>query len=205
MKGQKGNRLVCPQNDYVVIDTETTGVNIYTSEIIELAALKVVNGEVVDTFQSLVKPDNPIPLEVTYINDITNEMVKDAPKLDSVLCDYLDFLGDSVLVGHNINIFDLNILNNASLNLYGHVLSNDFVDTMYLARCCIHGQESYTLSSIADYLRVQVKFKHRALDDCITTYKCYECYEKMKHMELKNYFTDSNSKKGPRWRNKFER
>jgi DNA polymerase III epsilon subunit-like protein len=54
VKGQKGNRLVCPQNDYVVIDTETTGVNIYTSEIIELAALKVVNGEVVDTFQSLV-------------------------------------------------------------------------------------------------------------------------------------------------------
>lgn len=67
VKGQKGNRLVCPQNDYVVIDTETTGVNIYTSEIIELAALKVVNGEVVDTFQSLVKPDNPIPLEVTIV------------------------------------------------------------------------------------------------------------------------------------------
>ena len=179
----KGNLTLSPQEDYVVIDTETTGLSINTCEIVEIAALKVINGQVIDTFQSLIKPRGKIPRQATLVNKINDEMVMDAPTLDSVMIKFLDFVSDSVLVGHNINSYDLNILYDASLRLFEIPLSNDFVDTMKLARHCVYGLNDYTLSSIAKHLEVEVKVEHRALDDCYTTYKCYEKLKRMECME----------------------
>lgn len=103
-KGKKLNKYV---KDYVVFDLETTGTSCICDEVVEISAIKVLNGQVVEEFSTLVNPQIPIPFWATDLNGITDKMVANAPTFDKALADFLTFAGDMILVGHNIHTFDM--------------------------------------------------------------------------------------------------
>lgn len=174
MKSHKGKRLVKYVPDYVVFDLETTGVNVIKDDIIEISAVKVLGGKVADTFSTLVNPGRPIPYYATQVNGITDEMVEDAPDIREALADFLTFAGDAVLVGHNIQSFDLNFVSNATEGLFGKTVENDYIDTLYMARSCLPELSHHKLVDVASYFHISAEGAHRALNDCIMNQKCYE-------------------------------
>jgi DNA polymerase-3 subunit epsilon len=170
---QTGSRLSILPYDFVVIDVETTGLDPYSDEIIELAALKVINHRIEDTFQCLIKPEFPISGYITRINGITNEMVKDSPVIAEVLPNYLEFLGDSILFGHNIR-FDINFISEACKQCCLSPLANDYVDMLPLSRKAVKEIPNHKLATLIRAFGIEVSCFHRALADCESTYKCYE-------------------------------
>lgn len=160
--------------DYVVLDTETTGYSCHTESLIELAAVKVRNGQIIDSFQSLVAPSTPLPENVSELTGITSEMLADAPDLRSVLPDFIDFIGELPFVGHNIP-FDLAFINEACAQLF--ILGLDEtkqIDTLPLSREKFPGRKNYKLKDVAAYCGIPIGNLHRALDDCELTMQCYE-------------------------------
>lgn len=174
MKSHKGKRFVKYVPDYVVFDLETTGVDVIKDDIIEISAVKVLGGKVADTFSTLVNPGRPIPYYATQVNGITDEMVEDAPDIREALADFLAFAGDAVLVGHNIQSFDLNFVSNAAEGLFGKTVENDYIDTLYMARSCLPELSHHKLVDVASYFHISAEGAHRALNDCIMNQKCYE-------------------------------
>ena len=174
MKSHKGKRLVKYVPDYVVFDLETTGVEVIKDDIIEISAERVLGGKVADTFSTLVNPGRPIPYYATQVNGITDEMVEDAPDIREALADFLAFAGNAVLVGHNIQSFDLNFVSNAAEGLFGKTVENDYIDTLHMARSCLPELSHHKLVDVASYFHISAEGAHRALNDCIMNQKCYE-------------------------------
>ena len=107
MRDYKGKRWEKHFNDYTVIDLETCGlIGDDRLSVIELSAIKVRDGRVVDEFSSLVNPKRSIPPLITSITGIDNSMVAEAPTGQDIMCKYLDFIGGDIVVGYNINAFD---------------------------------------------------------------------------------------------------
>lgn len=182
----KGKSIIDNLSDYVVVDVETTGLDVNFCEIIELGAVKVKNGIVVDTFDSLVQPrkhyyDSEENDEETYyyvddfitsLTGITNEMLDKAPSQADILPMFRAFLGDSVLVGHNIS-FDIRFIYSAFMNELGVPLTNDYVDTMRVSRRLFPENAHHRLRDTAASCNVAYKKGHRALEDCKITQACY--------------------------------
>lgn len=160
--------------DYVVFDLETTGVNPDLDDIIEISAVRVCGHRVADTCSTLVNPHRPIPASATQINGITDDMVKDAPDLKEAMERFLDFIGENVLVGHNIHTFDMNFVHDAAQRTLGRVPLNDYVDTLYMARSALPELSHHRLTDIAEHFRIETKGAHRALQDCMMNQLCYE-------------------------------
>ena len=156
---------------YCVLDLETTGLSFRTEKITEVGIMKIKNGEVIDSFETFVNPEKPIPPKVVEVTNITDDMVKDAPKIEEVFPKILEFVGDSVLVAHNAD-FDIGFLkHNASiLNLK---LENTSLDTLRLAKDLFPDFKKYKLGIIADKLGITVDVAHRALDDVKTTVQVF--------------------------------
>lgn len=173
-RAYKGKQLVNYVPDYVVFDLETTGVSCIKDAIIEISAVKVRKGKIIDTFSTLVNPDRPIPTAATAVNGITNDMVADAPYLKDVLGDFLEFIGNDILVGHNIHCFDTNFIYDAALDLFGKPVTNDFIDTLFMARKCLPKLGHHRLVDVAEHFQISTTGAHRALNDCIMNQKCYE-------------------------------
>lgn len=169
-----GNRLVKYVPDYVVFDLETTGISCTRDSIIEISAVKVKQKKATDTFSTLVNPQRSIPYQATKVNGITDEMVEDAPLLEEALADFLEFIGDFVLVGHNIQAFDLNFIYRDAQNLFGKEIKNDYIDTLHMARRCLPQLSHHKLTDLAAYFHISTAGAHRALNDCIMNQKCYE-------------------------------
>ncbi len=174
----KGNKLEKNIDDYTIVDIETTGLSPTNNKIIEIAAIKVKDSKVIDTFQKLVNPNENINYFITKLTGITNNMVKTADDIENVIQEFHEFLGDSVIIGHNVN-FDINFLYHNLYNTNGKHLSNDYIDTMYLGRKVVPGLSNYKLESLTNHFNISYNGAHRALNDCMFT---YECYEKMKIM-----------------------
>ena len=102
-RAERRRKIANTPNRYVVIDLETTGLNPQYDFITEFGAVLVENSEIVDTFEQFVKPKKRIPEEVEDLTGITNEMVSDAPSINIVLPKFLKFIGNDILVGHNID------------------------------------------------------------------------------------------------------
>lgn len=100
-------------------------------------------------------------------------MLKNAPEISDVLEDYVSFIGNDIAVGHNITSFDVNIIYDAYLKYYDKYFTNNMIDTYHYARCCDIDAEGYQLNSIAKYFGIEYE-AHRALNDCIANFKCYE-------------------------------
>lgn len=166
---EKGKSLIDFPSSYVVIDLETTGLDPFFDEIIEIGALKVENGIIIDKYQTLVKPENEIDEYVEELTGITNEMLADAPKPETILTDIIDFIGDNVLVGHNVN-FDINFLYDYSVGFYNKTVSNDFVDTMRLSKRLLPELAHHRLCDLIKHYSIECNAQHRALEDCYSTY-----------------------------------
>lgn len=158
--------------DYTVLDLETTGLNPSTDLIIEFAAVKVRNGQIIDTFQSLCDPGFPIPPAIEVITGITTEMVRFAPNPRSVLPDFLDFVGDDFTVGHNV-LFDVRFI--AATN---GEFKNAYIDTMKIFRKLHPNLLHHRLSDMVDFYNKQNESAHRALSDCFATQACFDAMNK---------------------------
>lgn len=180
----KGKRREHYVSDYVVFDLETTGISPARDAIIEISALKVEGGIVVEEFSTLVNPHRHIPAGATAVNGITDEMVADAPDLQEVMEAFLRFIGNRILVGHNIHTFDTNFVYDAALELFGQEMKNDYVDTLYLARRCIPQLAHHTLGDVSAYFGIDTKGAHRALNDCYMNQKCFEQLGKLEVPEM---------------------
>ena len=160
--------------DYTVFDLETTGISCICDNIIEISAVKVRGGVITDSFSCLVNPERPIPYRASQINHITDEMVADEPDIREVLPDFLNFLGDDVLVGHNIAGFDMKFLYRDCEKYFQCVPGNDYVDTLKLARVTLSGLPNYRLTTLAEHYRLSTHGAHRALNDCRMNQQVFE-------------------------------
>lgn len=158
-------------DDYVVLDIETTGLATY-SEIIEIAAVRVRNNVIADQFEAFVKPLRSIPQKITLITGITNKMVENAEPIEKVLADFHGFVGNDVLIGHNIKSFDMRIIN-AQAAKCGIDFSNELVDTLLMARRLLP-IEKKSLADVCAYYNVVNNTAHRALSDVLATNECYQ-------------------------------
>ena len=170
-QGKNLNRYV---PDYVLFDLETTGISCTSDDVIEISAVKVRDGQLVDSFSSLVNPGRPIPYAASQVNNITDDMVADAPTMEEILPAFLSFFGDDVLVGHNIERFDLRFLNRDCMVRFGRVPGNDYVDTLRFARCRLAGLPSYRLTALAEHYSLSTFGAHRALNDCRMNQQVFE-------------------------------
>lgn len=167
----KGKSLVLFPEDYTVVDIETTGFDPMFDEIIEVAGIKYRGRNEVGRFQSLVKPDDGIPDYITALTGISNEMVADAPGIEDVLPRFLEFIGEDIVVGHNVH-FDVNFIYDYAEGFELKPFSNDLVDTLRLSRRLYPELQSHKLSALAAHFGVEPDGEHRALADCVTTQKC---------------------------------
>lgn len=167
----KGKSLLLFPEDYTVVDIETTGFDPMFDEIIEVAGIKYRGRNEVGRFQSLVKPDDGIPDYITALTGISNEMVADAPSIEDVLPRFLEFIGEDLVVGHNVH-FDVNFIYDYAEDFELKPFSNDLVDTLRLSRRLYPELQSHKLSALAAHFGVEPDGEHRALADCVTTQKC---------------------------------
>lgn len=180
MRTDKGRRLEKHLDDYTVIDIETCGISSEArKKIIELSAIRVRGGTVVDEFSSLVNPRISIPSEIVSITGIDDSMVADALLIDQVIPAFLEFIGDDVIVGYNINTFDYNILYDLSETIMSRSISNDFVDVIYASKRTINGLEDWKQTTVCSSLGIECSGAHRALVDCQITKRLYDAlYER---------------------------
>lgn len=175
MLGNHGGKLVHTYTpNYVVFDLETTGISPKYDEVIEISAVKVQSGKVVDEFSMLVNPGRSIPAGASRVNGITNKMVADAPAFRQVLKEFLSFAGNAVLVGHNIHSFDMKFLYRDAQKYFGQLPDNDYTDTLMIARKRLPNLAHHRLVDLAEYYHISSEGAHRALNDCRMNQKVYE-------------------------------
>lgn len=161
---QKGQSL---EDSYVVFDIETTGFGPVKDKIIEIGAVKVINGTIVDKFSSFINPEIPIPYEIEQLTGIKDEMVLEYPTIDVILPQFLEFCMGSALVAHNAG-FDVSFITKKSEELG---FKNDFtvIDTVGLARILLPELSRYKLNTVAKALDISLENHHRAVDDAGAT------------------------------------
>ncbi len=162
-----GNAVVGFPDSYVVLDLETTGLSPKTDHIIEFAAIKVKNGEIIDTFQTLCDPGFDIPPMITSITGITTEMVCNCPNPRKALPDFLDFAGDDFIVGHNV-LFDIRFISAVNDGFF-----NTYIDTMKIFRTLHPTLPHHRLCDMVDFYGKNNESAHRALSDCLATNDCF--------------------------------
>ena len=213
MREYKGKSQISLPSDYIVIDTETTGLDYEYCNIIEISAIRYSEGKAIDKFSTLVKPPlckTYYPLRnggegewqeyyvdsfVTELTGITNEMLEAAPMPSEVLPAFLNYVGDSVLIGHNVH-FDINFLYDAVEKECGSHFANDFIDTLRIARKLFPELAHHRLSDIASACDIDQPKAHRAEADCIVTAQCFEYMkEKILATQSETDFQDLFKKK----------
>ena len=165
----KGQSLM---DSFVVFDIETTGFSSVTNHIIEIGAVKVENGKIVDRFSTYVNPQEPIPYRITKLTTITDADVMDAPTIDQVLPEFFAFCEGCVLVAHNAS-FDTGFIKENARKLelpyaYTHV------DTLAMARVLLPQLAKFTLDHVAKTVGVSLENHHRAVDDAEATAEIFE-------------------------------
>ena len=153
--------------EFVVFDLETTGIGAASNEIIEIGAVKVANNVITDRFSTFVNPGRPIPYNIQELTSITDQMVSDAPSIDTVLPEFLDFCGNAVLVAHNAS-FDTGFIYQKAKDRGIHT---DFtvIDTVSMSRAILPELKKYKLDTVAKTLGVSLENHHRAVDDAGAT------------------------------------
>lgn len=174
----KGKSLTRFANDYTIIDLETTGLSPQHDDIIEIAAIKVIDNKIVKTYQQLVNPGYEINKYITELTGITNEMLSSAPKIENVINEISDFISDDIIVGHNVN-FDINFLYDNILMHSNKSFSNNYIDTMRFARKLCKELNHHRLIDLTQHFNIDVQEYHRALSDCKSTYLIYNELKKV--------------------------
>lgn len=157
--------------DYVVLDLETTGLSREWSDIIEIGALRVRDNNIVAEYDQLINPGYEIDEFITELTGITNEMLSDKPSIETVLNEILDFLGNDIILGHNVH-FDLGFLKTAC-EKQSITFDKQKVDTMYIARKALPELKHHRLKDLCSYFNIVNDNAHRAVSDCKATYEIY--------------------------------
>ena len=169
----KGKSLIEKVSDYTVVDIETTSLDSYYGKILEISALKVRNDAVVDTFSEIINTNEEIGYFTTRLTGITTQMVqKEGKDLIKVLKSFLKFLENDIIIGHNVN-FDIDFLYDSIEDNLGIYLSNDYIDTLRLSRKYLKNLRHHKLDDLINFYNLEVRDKHRALNDCILTNQVY--------------------------------
>ena len=153
--------------NYVVFDLETTGLKPEQAEIIEIGAVRIENGQEVDSFCTFVNDGTIIPSNITKLTGITNEMIADAPPLRDVLTRFAAFCEGCILVGHNSD-FDMGFLHYHGAK-FGFPFETDYADTLMLSRYLMHDLVNHKLDTVCEALNVTLTDHHRAVDDAKAT------------------------------------
>lgn len=175
---KKGKRLLQIPDDYTVVDIETTGFKTGVDNIIEIAALKVRSGKVVDEYSTLIYRKEILNPAITKLTGITSNMLLEGKLIKHAINEFLDFLGDNIILGHNIT-FDINFLDFEAKKL-GKQLNNDFVDTLYLSKQALP-DVSHKLENLVKMLGIDDDIHHRAMADC---YHAYRLANRLKRGDL---------------------
>ena len=160
--------MTIEQATFVIVDTETTGSRAGDDRLIEVGAAKLVGGVVVDTFQQLVDPGRHVPHRITRLTGISTAMVYGQPMAAEVMPRFVEFLGDGILVAHNLP-FDARFLDVALAEAGLPPLQNPSLDTLRLARRLLSSLPSKGLSKLTQHFGIEVKGRHRALGDAVAT------------------------------------
>ena len=150
--------------EFCVFDTETTGLDPGVEYLTEIGAVIVRNGEVVEEFDTFVKPGKPITSKITELTGITNEMVADAPGEAEALKAFLDFADGRILVGHNAHSFDIRFLR-AAAKRSGIEFEPTYIDTLTMAQAMYPGLHNYKQGTINKHLELPAYEAHRACED----------------------------------------
>lgn len=148
---------------FICFDIETTGLSANRDKITEIGAVKVVNGQITDTFSTFANPGMPIPAKITELTGITDAMVKDAPSQSEAVSAFLEFAGDNVLVAHNAP-FDTSFIRKACENM-NREYNYTSIDTVAISRAILTDIKNCKLDTVAKYLRLGDFNHHRATDD----------------------------------------
>lgn len=165
-----GDKNISFDDEFVIFDIETTGLSAQTEAITEIGAVIVKDGKITGTFDTFVNPERPIPQNITQLTGITDEMVKDAPKIEAALKSFYDFAKNRVLVAHNAP-FDISFIKAAAIKLK---MPCDFtyIDTVPICRYLFPDLKSVKLNLVADYLNLKFNH-HRASDDAYVLCKIF--------------------------------
>ena len=174
--------LIKYPESYVVLDIETTGFSADNDEIIELSALRVVDNKVVDEFSELVNPMRYVSPYITNLTGITPQMLQNAEKIPDVLKRFVEFVSDSMIMGHNVN-FDIGFIDNKLKKHFNTNFDNDYIDTLKIARKMLPNLKSKKLGMIAQHFNFNTDGMHRGLKDCIVTKMCYQKFLQMHREE----------------------
>lgn len=160
-------------NKYIVVDLETTGLDPYSGcEIIEIGITEIVNNQIGKNYSRLVKPKGIIPSNITNITSITNEMVKDAQNLETVLPNFRKYVGDTTIIAHNAK-FDLKFLN-YYLDLLGLEKIQNYICTLeMLKKCKSYKGKNKKLATACEYYNIVNEHAHRANSDTLATAKLF--------------------------------
>lgn len=213
----KGNNIVDLVSDYIVLDVEATGVKMYSDFLIEFCGLKVRDGKVVDSFQTLIKPRKFFKLEtdsekkvndyiikddqkiyyvdsdINKLTGISNQMLKDAPDEGEIIEKILDFIDDDIIVGHSID-FDIDRLNESAKTFLNKTLTNDYIDTNKISQYLID-IPTHSLVNVSTYYGIEHDGAHRASIDCEMNVSVYEKQKQNiieKHKSVQNFVDSIN-------------
>ncbi|PGH25613.1 PolC-type DNA polymerase III [Fusobacterium animalis] len=178
--------------EFVVFDIETTGLNSHTNEIIEIGAVKIKAGRIVDRYSQLINPGRPIPYHITEITSITDEQVANEPKINEVIGKFVDFVGDAVLVAHNAP-FDMGFIKRDIKKYLNIDYQCSIIDTLQMARDLFPDLKKYGLGDLNKTLGLALEKHHRAVDDSQATANMFIIFlEKYKEKGLE-YMKDINT------------
>jgi DNA polymerase-3 subunit alpha (Gram-positive type) len=165
------------EDSYVVFDIETTGFSPKVNKIIEIGAVKVENGKITDKFSTFVNPKVPIPFRIEELTSIRDDMVVDAPTIDVILPQFVEFCKDCIMVAHNAD-FDMSFIlkNCEDLNI---PFRPTYVDTVALARILLPNLNRFKLDTVAKALGVSLENHHRAVDDAGCTAEIFVKFVQM--------------------------
>lgn len=180
---EKGKPVYGILSDYVVLDTETTGLNAREGSIIEIGIVKVEDYEVTDTYSSFINPGEPVTPFITELTGITDEMLAGAPTVRQVLPEVLAFIGTKPVIAHNAG-FDIGFMTAACLKVLGGPFLNDYLDTVHMSRKLFPELPRHRLSDLVNRFGINTEVFHRALSDAADTQKCY--------VYMCDYMADSN-------------
>ena len=160
-------------NDFVIIDIETTGLSVENDEILEIGAIRIVNGKTVEEYERLIAVKTEIAQNISELTGITQEQVKENGKpINEVLPSFMDFVKGSEVAGYNMNFDHYFLL--AECNRQGiDITKIKFTDVMTIVKSKLKGMRSYKLESVAKRLGITTKQQHRALSDCYLLYQVY--------------------------------
>ena len=169
-------------DDYIILDTETTGLYDDKDKIIEIGALKYKNNKLVAELQVIINPEIPIPPIITNITGLTDDIVKKGEKLKDILPRFLAFIENYPIICHNVP-FDLGFVNQALLANHLPKLGNQTIDTIDLAKIYIPKAYNYKLETLKHYFKLDFG-SHRSIEDCKTTNAIYQECKKRATMNV---------------------